>query len=69
MAGDATKGLAKTFTVPEVAQDHLLCSVPNVHKFIKSGELVAIRFGRRVIVDSRDLEDFLQRHRTKRAAG
>ena len=61
MPGDTN---IRTFTVPELANGPLRCSVPNVHRLIKSGELVAIRFGRRVIVDSRDLEDFLKRHRT-----
>jgi excisionase family DNA binding protein len=64
MAGDTP---IRTFTVPEVARDYLRCSVPNVHGLIKRGELVAIRYGRRTIVDSRDLEDFMAQHRTKRA--
>lgn len=66
MSGNADRPV-RTYTVPELAHGILKCSVPHVHKFIKSGELVGIRFGRRVIVDSRDLEDFLQRHRTGRA--
>ena len=67
MADNATREIARTLTVPEVAREFLRCSVPNVHELIKRGELVAIRFGRRVIVDSRDLEDFMAQHRTKRA--
>jgi len=67
MTGRVTEGLARTYTVPEIARDFLRCSVPNVHELIKRGELVGIRFGRRVIVDARDLEDFMARHRTRRA--
>jgi excisionase family DNA binding protein len=59
----------RTYTVPELAHGILKCSVPHVHKFIKNGELVAIRFGRRLIVDERSLLDFLERHKTGRRAG
>jgi excisionase family DNA binding protein len=66
MADDAT---IRTFTVPEVARDFLRCSIPTVHELIRDGKLVGIRYGRRVIVDSRDLKDVLEQHKTRRTAG
>jgi excisionase family DNA binding protein len=55
-------------TIHEAARV-LRCSAVNVYQLVKRGELVAVRFGRRVVVTDEDLRAFIQRHRTERAAG
>ena len=54
-------------TVPEVSRI-LRCSDPNTYKLIRSGELRAVAFGRRVVVPDECLREFLERHMTKAEA-
>jgi len=53
-------------TIPEVARI-IRCSSVNVYKLIRTGELVAIRFGKRYIVTDEDLRRFIEGHRTEAA--
>jgi len=50
-------------TVPETAKI-LRTSPVNTYKLIRTGELVAVRFGSRVVVTDEDLRQFIQKHRT-----
>jgi excisionase family DNA binding protein len=50
-------------TIPEVARI-IRCSAVNVYKLIRTGELVAVRFGKRYIVTDEDLRRFIEGHRT-----
>jgi excisionase family DNA binding protein len=50
------------FTIAEVAE-RLDVSIRTVSRWIKSGDLVAHRFGNAVRIADSDLRDFLTRHR------
>lgn len=52
-------------TVPEVARI-LRTSGTNVLRLIRGGELIAVRFGSRVVVADEDLRRFIDGHRTER---
>jgi excisionase family DNA binding protein len=54
-------------TIPETARI-LRCSDVNVYKLIRSGELQAVQFGRRVVVPDSCLQEFIDRHMTMKAA-
>ena len=49
-------------TVPAVA-DYLAVHDQTVRKLIRRGDLLATRIGTRVLIDPRDLADFIERHR------
>jgi len=53
-------------TIPEVARI-IRCSDVNVYKLIRTGEIVAVRFGKRYIVTDEDLRRFIEGHRTEGA--
>ena len=66
MEGEAMTAPILNHTVPEVANT-LRCSGVNVYKFIRSGELQAVQFGRRYVVPDSCLREFLERHLTTKA--
>jgi excisionase family DNA binding protein len=49
--------------IPEVAKT-LRTSNVNIYKLIRSGELIAVKFGSRVVVTDEDLRAFIEKHRT-----
>jgi excisionase family DNA binding protein len=56
--------LRQLLTVAEAAEI-LSTSDKNVRRWIKRGELRAIKIGRLVRIDPRDLEDFIRDRRTR----
>jgi len=53
-------------TIPEVARI-IRCSDVNVYKLVRTGEIIAVRFGKRYIVTDEDLRRFIDSHRTEAA--
>jgi len=53
------------YTPQEVA-DYLKVDVRTVYKWLREGELNALRFRREYRISETDLRDFLERHRTGR---
>ena len=58
-----SKDADRLLTVPQVAT-RLQVSERQIRRLVKRGELRALRIGRRVLIDPRDLADFLERCRT-----
>ena len=52
------------YTPQEVA-DYLKVDVRTVYRWLREGELNALRFRREYRISETDLRDFLERHRTK----
>jgi excisionase family DNA binding protein len=52
------------YTPQEVA-DYLKVDVRTVYRWLREGELSAIRFQREYRITERDLKDFLERRRTR----
>jgi excisionase family DNA binding protein len=52
------------YTPQEVA-DYLKVDVRTVYRWLRDGELSAIRFQREYRITERDLKDFLERRRTR----
>lgn len=50
--------------VPEVI-DRLKLSRTQLHRYVRSGELTAVKFGRRTMFCASDLEEFIKRHKTR----
>jgi excisionase family DNA binding protein len=53
------------YTPQEVA-DYLKVDVRTVYRWLREGELNALRFRREYRISETDLRDFLERHRTRR---
>ncbi len=53
------------YTPQEVA-DYLKVDVRTVYRWLRDGELNALRFRREYRISETDLRDFLKRHRTRR---
>jgi excisionase family DNA binding protein len=53
------------YTPQEVA-DYLKVDVRTVYRWLRDGELNALRFRREYRISETDLRDFLERHRTRR---
>ena len=54
------------YTPQEVA-DYLKVDVRTVYRWLRDGELNALRFRREYRISETDLRDFLERHRTRGA--
>jgi acetyl-CoA synthetase len=54
------------YTPQEVA-DYLKVDVRTVYRWLRDGELHALRFRREYRISETDLRDFLERHRTRGA--
>ena len=52
------------YTLQEVA-DYLKVDVRTVYRWLREGELNALRFRREYRISESDLRDFLERHRTR----
>jgi excisionase family DNA binding protein len=52
------------YTPQEVA-DYLKVDVRTVYRWLREGEMNAIRFQREYRIGESDLQDFLERHRTR----
>ncbi len=60
--------LEPTYTVAEIAT-HFKTGREEVHRWIRAGDLVAIRSGKFVRVRAVDLDEFTNRHLTARKRG
>jgi excisionase family DNA binding protein len=56
------------YTPKEVAEG-LKVTPRTVYRWLETGELRAIRFAREYRISESDLQDFIERHRTRRGEG
>ncbi len=54
----------RLLTIAEAA-DILAISIASVRRFIAAGHLACVRFNRRVLIDTRDVESFIERSKQR----